>query len=67
MAFNLDSLLVGASKELNETLASVNSVKTSFLAQVDDVTAEASAMKSAVEGDVASLVGKLKTMIPDLS
>jgi len=66
MAFNLDSLLVGSSKKLNETLAGVNSLKDKAKAQFADVTIDASAIKSAVEGEVTGLVGKLSAMLPEL-
>jgi|TARA_R110002073_G_scaffold118482_1_gene257599 hypothetical protein len=56
----------GASSTLNSTLGKVGSLKDSAQAQFSDVTADASAMKSAVEGQAASLVGDLSSMIPPL-
>ena len=62
----INASVPGASSTLNSTLGKVGSLKDSAQAQFSDVTADASAMKSAVEGQAASLVGDLSSMIPPL-
>jgi hypothetical protein len=62
----INASVPGASSTLNSTLGKVGSLKDSAQAQFSDVTADASTMKSAVEGQVASLVGDLSSMIPPL-
>ena len=58
--------LVGANTLLNETLTKSESIKNSFKEQMNDVTADASAIKGALESEVAGLKDKLSSLIPEL-
>lgn len=58
--------LVGANTLLNETLTKSESIKNSFKEQMNDVTADASAIKGVLESEVAGLKDKLSSLIPEL-